>query len=96
MDNRIYSCDDHLDLRAVRVDLWQDRVPGAVAARAPKVVDRDGQATWVCNDQVVGASGRPLKNLSAIGRAGLEDDGFRASTMTLRLEDMDRDGSGRR
>lgn len=92
MDDLIYSCDDHLDLRAVPVDLWQSRVARGVAPRAPKVVDRDGQSTWVCNDRVVGASGRPLNNLSAIGRAGLEDDGFRASTTALRLEDMDRDG----
>src|SRR5207248_3984652 len=28
----------------------------------------------------------------AIGRAGIEDDGFRAGTPKLRLEDMDRDG----
>jgi len=92
MDDMIYSCDDHLDLRAVPVGLWQSRVPRAIAERAPRVVDRDGQATWICNDRVVGASGKPLKNLSAIGRAGLEDDGFRASTTKLRLEDMDRDG----
>ena len=92
MDDMIYSCDDHLDLRAVPVDLWQSRVPKSMAERAPRVVDRDGQATWVCSDRVVGASGKPLANLSAIGRAGLEDDGFRASTTKLRLEDMDRDG----
>jgi predicted TIM-barrel fold metal-dependent hydrolase len=78
MDDMIYSCDDHLDLRAVPVDLWQSRVPKSMGERAPRVVDRDGQATWVCNDRVVGASGKPLANLSAIGRAGLEDDGYAA------------------
>jgi predicted TIM-barrel fold metal-dependent hydrolase len=44
---------------------------------------------------VIGGSGRPsrgdLAKLSAIGRAGIEDDGFRAGNPTLRLEDMDRD-----
>ncbi len=92
MEDMIYSCDDHLDLRAVPVGLWQSRVAKDMVARAPHVVVRDGQAVWVCDDRVLGASGKPLQNLSAIGRAGLEDDGFRASTTTLRLEDMDRDG----
>src|SRR5207244_10930175 len=32
------------------------------------------------------------KSLNAIGRAGIEDDGYRAGTPKLRLEDMDRDG----
>ena len=46
---------------------------------------------------MLGRSGRPtgpsaLKALSAIGRAGIEDDGFRASNPKLRLEDLDRDG----
>ena len=33
-----------------------------------------------------------LKALNAIGRAGIDDDGYRAGNATLRLEDMDRDG----
>jgi predicted TIM-barrel fold metal-dependent hydrolase len=93
----IYSCDDHLDLNAVPRELWQSRLPKGVAERAPRVVDRDGEPTWIANERVLGRSGRPpgaspLKALSAIGRAGIEDDGFRASTPKLRLEDMDRDG----
>jgi len=92
MDEMIFSCDDHLDLRAVPVGLWQSRVPKDMVDRAPRVVTRDGQPRWVSGDRVLGASGAPLANLSAIGRAGLEDDGFRASTTKLRLEDMDRDG----
>src|SRR5207244_3789501 len=32
------------------------------------------------------------KSLNAIGRAGIEDDGYRAGTPKLRLEDMDLDG----
>src|SRR5262249_43315398 len=41
----------------------------------------------------ISASTRDIaKKLSAIGRAGIEDDGYRAGTATLRLEDMDRDG----
>jgi predicted TIM-barrel fold metal-dependent hydrolase len=93
----LYSCDDHLDLRAVPPDVWQARLPRALAARGPRVVPRDGADVWVCEDRVLGGSGRPpgdvmLKNLSAIGRAGIEDDGFRPSNPKLRLEDMDLDG----
>jgi predicted TIM-barrel fold metal-dependent hydrolase len=93
----LYSCDDHLDLRAVPPDVWQARLPRALAARGPRVVARDGADVWVCEDRVLGGSGRPpgdvmLKNLSAIGRAGIEDDGFRPSNPKLRLEDMDLDG----
>ncbi len=52
---------------------------------------------WVCEDRVIGRSGNAgvsaaQKQLSAIGRAGIDDDGFRAGTPKLRLEDMDRDG----
>jgi predicted TIM-barrel fold metal-dependent hydrolase len=46
---------------------------------------------------VLGQSGRPAnsavaKGLSAIGRAGIEDDGYRPGNPKLRLEDMDLDG----
>jgi predicted TIM-barrel fold metal-dependent hydrolase len=93
----IYSCDDHLDLRAVPPELWQSRLPRALAERGPRVVSRDGDATWVCEDRVLGGSGLAgsnavVKSLSAIGRAGIDDDGYRASNAKLRLEDMDRDG----
>src|SRR6185369_16371138 len=61
----------------------------------PRVVTRDGESVWVCEDRVLGGSGKPakgdLRKLSAIGRAGIEDDGFRAGNPKLRLEDMDRD-----
>jgi uncharacterized protein len=92
-----YSCDDHLDLRAVPQDVWQSRLPAALRERGPKVIDRDGQKVWVCEDRVLGQSGRPAdsaiaKSLSAIGRAGIEDDGYRAGNAKLRLEDMDLDG----
>jgi len=92
----LYSCDDHLDLRAVPPELWRARLPRALADRGPRVVDRDGVSVWVCEDRVMGGSGRPkgdtlLKNLSAIGRAGIEDDGYRAGNPKLRLEDMDLD-----
>ena len=94
----IYSCDDHLDLRAVPRELWRSRLSRADAERAPHVVERDGEMVWMCEDRVLGGSGNPrdsalLKSLSAIGRAGIDDEsGFRAGTPELRLQDMDRDG----
>ncbi len=98
LSTAIYSCDDHLDLSAVPPDVWESRLPRAQAELGPRVVTRDGIATWVCEDRVIGRSGisaktsDAAKKLSAIGRAGIEDDGFRAGTPKLRLDDMDRDG----
>ena len=94
---RIYSCDDHLDLPAVPRGLWQSRLSRAQAERGPRVALRDGTPVWVCEDRVLGRSGSSgntevLKQLSAIVRAGIDDDGFRSGTPKLRLEDMDRDG----
>jgi uncharacterized protein len=93
----LFSCDDHLDLRAAPPDLWQSRLPQKLQDRAPRVVNRDGGMVWVCEDRVLGGSGMPAnsrvaKTLSAIGRAGIEDDGYRAGNPKLRLEDMDLDG----
>ena len=93
----IYSCDDHLDLYAVPPDVWKSRLSSDKAASGPHVVKRDGKSVWVCEDRVMARSGISpksdvAKKLSAIGRAGIEDDGFRAGTPKLRLDDMDRDG----
>ena len=92
----LYSCDDHLDLRAVPPDLWATRLAVGDAERGPRVRERDGERVWVCEDRVLGGSGNPrggmLRNLNAIGRAGIDDDGYRAGTAALRLLDMDRDG----
>jgi uncharacterized protein len=93
----IYSCDDHLDLYAVPPGLWESRLPKQLVERGPRVQTIDGERRWVCNDRVVGRSGQPrgtnpYNDLSAIGRAGLEDDGFRVSDPKLRLADMDLDG----
>lgn len=93
----LYSCDDHLDLRAVPPDLWQARLPRALAERGPRVVEREGERLWVCEDRVIGGSGyfgkaARYKAVTAIGRAGIDDDGYRAGNPRLRLQDMDRDG----
>lgn len=97
MTAAIYSCDDHLDLYAVPPDVWSTRVPRAAAGRAPRVEERDGQRVWVCDGRVMGRSGRSrgavvAAQLNAIGRAGIEDDGYRPGKPELRLEDLDRDG----
>jgi predicted TIM-barrel fold metal-dependent hydrolase len=93
----IYSCDDHLDLSAVPPTVWESRLPRALAERGPRVVDEGKGRQWVCEGRVIGRSGMPrnkelVRKLSAIGRAGIDDDGYRAGTPKLRLEDMDRDG----
>jgi predicted TIM-barrel fold metal-dependent hydrolase len=93
----IYSCDDHLDLSAVPPQVWESRLARADAERGPRVVTGDKGAQWVCEDRVIGRSGMPknraaVAKLSAIGRAGIDDDGYRAGTPALRLQDMDRDG----
>ena len=94
----VCSCDDHLDLSAVPPTLWESRLPRALAARGPRVVTRDdGRRLWACVVGVLGRSGISVQSevartLSAIGRAGIEDDGYRAGNPRLRLDDMDRDG----
>ncbi len=93
---RIYSCDDHLDLPAVPPGLWESRLPRSLVERGLRVVERKGKPVWTCEGRVLNRSGSPpgsdaVKKLSAIGRAGIEDDGFRAGNPKLRLEDMDRD-----
>jgi len=93
----LFSCDDHLDLSAVPPSVWESRLPRALAERGPRVVDEGKGRQWVCEGRVIGRSGMPknkelVKRLSAIGRAGIDDDGYRAGTPQLRLEDMDRDG----
>ena len=93
----VYSCDDHLDLRAVPPTLWESRLPAALREVGPRVVERDGERVWVCEGRVLGGSGNPpdatlLRSLNAIGRAGIDDDGYRAGNAALRLQDLDRDG----
>jgi predicted TIM-barrel fold metal-dependent hydrolase len=90
---RLYSCDDHLDLWNLPRDLWEGRLPAALRARGPRVVEQGESAWWVCDDAVMGPFGmRLMQDYSAITRAGIEDDGLRAATPALRLADMDRDG----
>jgi len=91
---RLYSCDDHLDLWNLPRDVWEDRLPGRLRERGPRVVDSGDSAWWTCDGAVMGPYGLQviMRGYSAITRAGIADDGFRASNPKLRLEDMDRDG----
>ncbi len=91
--HRIYSCDDHLDMNAVPPELWQERAPAKFRDAMPRVIEQRGQKFWSVGGRPFGVSGRYQGAIqSAIDRAGVEDDGFRASTPKLRLEDMQRDG----
>ena len=91
---RLYSCDDHLDLWNLPRDVWEERLPARLRERGPRVVESGGSAWWTCDGAVMGMHGLqgPLKGYSAISRAGIEDDGLRASNPALRCADMDHDG----
>ena len=90
---RLYSCDDHLDLWNLPRDVWEERLPGGLRERGPRVVEQGDSAWWTCDGAVMGPFGtRLMRDYSAIVRAGIEDDGLRAASPKLRLEDMDRDG----
>src|SRR4029079_917887 len=82
----IYSCDDHLDLRTLPPDLWTSRVSAALRDEMPHVVHDDTGSHWFVRDKSLGPSGSAAEQGgSAIDRAGIDDDGFRASTPELRL-----------
>jgi uncharacterized protein len=89
----LYSCDDHLDLWTLPTDLWKARLPAALRERGPQVVTQGEYDWWMCDGAMLGPSGlKMLGDYNATTRAGIEDDGFRASTPSLRMQDMDRDG----
>jgi predicted TIM-barrel fold metal-dependent hydrolase len=103
MADRLISCDDHMDLGQLPADLWLNRLPISLRDRAPRIVERDGQAVWICDGKVWGswvgqrpASGntrtvKPIYN--AFDRGGIYDQSQRRPAIAeLRLEDMDRDG----
>ena len=93
VDWPLYSADDHLDVWALPQDLWTERLPRALRDAGPRVVSRDGVATWVVGDAVLGHPGVPTGGAqSALGRAGLDRDGLRPSDPVKRLADMERDG----
>lgn len=89
---RIYSCDDHLDIYNLPRDLWTKRLPARDQEAGPHVIEREGVHIWVAGDRFLGPSGKFRGIETAIDRADVPDDGFRASDPRLRIEDMDRDG----
>jgi predicted TIM-barrel fold metal-dependent hydrolase len=90
---RLYSCDDHLDLWTLPPDVWERHLPQALRERGPRVIRQESGDWWVADGAMIGPSGpKMLGDYSAIARAGIADDGFRASNPALRLADMDLDG----
>jgi predicted TIM-barrel fold metal-dependent hydrolase len=90
-EQRIYSCDDHLDIFNVPRDLWATRLPAKFRDIGPRVEQRGEHHLWMVGDQLIGPSGNFAGYPSALTRVEVEDDGFRASNPKLRLEDMERD-----
>ena len=90
--DRIYSCDDHLDIYNLPRDLWTRRLPEKHREAGPRVVERGGAHLWFAGDAFMGPSGRLPGLPTALDRVDVEDDGFRPSNPKLRMEDMDRDG----
>ena len=91
-DQRIYSCDDHLDMNAVPPTLWVDRVEKKYSENVPHVVAHGDHNLWMVDDRITGVSGRYEEIETALDRAGLGDDSFRPSDPVRRMEDMERDG----
>jgi predicted TIM-barrel fold metal-dependent hydrolase len=93
------SADDHIDLGYLPRDLWTARLPRRLRDRGPRVVERDGQELWVCDDQVWsdwrigGWFSRSDRPRVALDRVPFETNPTtRPTTPQLRLEDMARDG----
>ena len=91
-DYKIVSADDHMDLSYLPPKLWEERLESRFRDRAPKVEETPSGKVWKVDGEVIGQSGRMGALVSAIERAGIEDNGFRPSTPELRLADMDTDG----
>jgi predicted TIM-barrel fold metal-dependent hydrolase len=102
MNDKMISCDDHLDLGYLPADLWTARMAVALRDRAPHIEERGGDAVWVCDGKVWGGwRGRPRGDggakpkgpiITALDRGGLDETQRRPAIAALRLADMDRDG----
>jgi predicted TIM-barrel fold metal-dependent hydrolase len=91
--DRIYSCDDHLDIFSAPRDLWSARLPAKYRERGPLVEERGGHAVWRVGDAILGISGSMEGVPTALDRvSGLENAAFRPSDPVLRMQDMERDG----
>lgn len=93
VEERLYSCDDHLDISAAPPDLWSSRLPSKYRDVGPKVVEMGKVNVWTVGDTPFGVSGSMGGYPTALSRVeGLENEHFRPSNPVHRLEDMDRDG----
>ena len=100
MDDRLISCDDHLDLNQLPADLWTSGLPADLRDRAPHIEELNGRAVWVCEGESWGSwSGKaggpagPKPIFTALDRGGIVDQTERRPGVPeLRLADMDRDG----
>ena len=54
MDQRVISCDDHLDLAYLPADFWTRNMARSMLDRAPHVEERNGQPVWICDGRVWG------------------------------------------
>ncbi len=90
--DRIYSCDDHLDIYNLPPDLWTRRLARKHHEAAPHVEERGKFKLWFAGGQIMGPSGRIPGLPTALDRVYENDDGFRPSDPKLRMEDMERDG----
>jgi predicted TIM-barrel fold metal-dependent hydrolase len=90
--DRIYSCDDHLDIYNLPPDLWTRRLARKYHEAAPHVEERGKFKLWVAGGKIMGPSGRIPGLPTALDRVYENDDGFRPSDPKLRMEDMERDG----
>jgi predicted TIM-barrel fold metal-dependent hydrolase len=92
--DRIVSADDHI---VEPSHVWQNRVPTRLRDRAPRVVERDGQDTWLVDGverRTIGLSAMAGKRYdeyttAPVGFADMRPGCFDARA---RLLDMDQDG----
>jgi predicted TIM-barrel fold metal-dependent hydrolase len=96
MEERLVSCDDHMDLQFIPADTWQKRLPAEMRERGPKVVDTPEGRFWSWEGKRGLSFGRKAGLIDIFARAGIplepEPGVYRPSSGKYRLEDMDRDG----
>ena len=96
MPGAMISADDHVDLPYVPATVWTDRLPAALAAEGPRVVDTADGPFWEWEGERRSAHGRKIGLIDSFARAGLagepETGVFRPTSAKYRLQDMDNDG----
>jgi predicted TIM-barrel fold metal-dependent hydrolase len=108
IDHPVISADGHIDLNVLPIDVFTSAAAPSLRGRVPRVVDVDGVATWVVEDDVVmarvggvssggrtyvpGASHRLDRMAEAGLYADLDAGIMRPAVAELRLADQDRDG----